>query len=181
MWKKIKVKQAALSLLLVLGFLLSGINPLGAFAEGGTGGRDMSALLAEKNPSINIIIKQGGRELAANDYIDYTEPVKITAKDIVIPLKGDAGGAAISEDKYIKSGDKANFVLGKVKLPNGATIADTETDIKSDSGAVIGKFAIKRKPVGVGEEKIIAELSFARDKEDEFLNQWRNMKISVWA
>ena len=46
MWKKIKVKQAALSLLLVLGFLLSGINPLGAFAEGGTGGRDMSALLA---------------------------------------------------------------------------------------------------------------------------------------
>ena len=119
MWKKIKVKQAALSLLLVLGFLLSSINPLGAFAEGGTGGtegRDMSALLAEKNPLINIIIKQGGRELAANDYIDYTEPVKITAKDIVIPLKGDAGGAAISEDKYIKSGDWANFVLGKVKL-----------------------------------------------------------------
>ena len=181
MWKKIKVKQAALSLLLVLGFLLSGIKPLGAFAESGNEGRDMTDLLKEKNPVINIITKQGGMELNANDYIDYTEPVKITAKDIVIPLKGDAGGAAIPEDKYIKSGDKANFVLGRVKLPNGATIADTETDIKSGSGAVIGKFAIKRKPLTAGEEEIIAELSFAKDKEDEFLNQWRNMKISVWA
>ena len=143
MWKKIRFKQMALSLLLVLGFLLSGINPLGASAEGGIEGRDMSALLAEKNPLINIIIKQGDKELNANDYIDYTEPVKITAKDIVIPLKGDAGGAAISEDRYIKAGDKASFVLGRVKLPNGATIAGTETDIKSDGGAVIGKFAIK--------------------------------------
>ena len=100
MWKKIKVKQAALSLLLVLGFLLSGINPLGAFAESGNEGRNMSDLLKEKNPVINIITKQGGMELNANDYIDYTEPVKITAKDIVIPLKGDAGGAAIPEDIY---------------------------------------------------------------------------------
>lgn len=181
MWKKIKFKQMALSLLLVLGFLLGGISPLGASAEGGTEGRDMSALLKEKNPTINIITKQGDKELNTDDYIDYTEPVKITAKDIVIPLKGDAGGASITEDKYIKAGDKASFVLGKVKLPNGATISGAETDIKSDDGTVIGKFIIKSNSLPNNEKEVIAELSFARDKENEFLNQWKNMKISVWA
>ena len=176
MWKKFKFKREILSFFLVFGLILSNLGVIGVKAEGT--GRDVSALLAAANPDIEskITVTQDGAEIPSGSFIDYNKPVKITAKDIVIPLKSDFPAPA----DYVKAGDTAKFILGKVKLGKGVKISGAVSNIELDDGTVIGKFTVKSEPAGADEEKITAELSFAKDKETEFDTK-AGLKIKVWA
>ena len=177
MWKKVKIKRGVLSLLLVLGLILTNFSPMGARAEGSPG-QDKSDLLKSKTV-VKVYQREDAntlKEITGGQNITIGEPVTIAA-EFTLPLKKGVNAGA-DANTYIQQGDKASLVLGdSIKFKTGFPDEKKTLEIRGEYGtkkdALFGHVTFEADNA----KGIVANFIF--DGNDEVFNNASEIKGGV--
>ena len=165
MWKKVKFKRGVMSVLLILGLILTNFSSIGASAEESTA-TDKTALI---KPTLKLKVyqqkdKDTRVEIEEHGNITLGEPVTIEAS-ISANLKSGANSGA-AESKYIKYGDTATVNMGTgIQLKDGiAKTVELRGKYEHDGKEENVLFGHVTFTAG-GNNDIIAKFIFDGDKE----------------
>ena len=194
MWKNVRFKKGVISLLLIIGLVLTNMSPIGAWAEdavvalleqnsGSTEAVSNAAVVVAANAraakdvepivrkTLTKTLLQHGKLVAGNT-IDLKAPVKVRL-GFNVPVAGDFKNSLNTTDpnNYIISGDWANIVVDKsLKLSNSHSMTALEIfDKVKPTPNKIGEATFSNSPDGV-----VMKFDFKGDANNNIYNGERN-------